>query len=66
MGGNILEGSTGDALGYSIAVSHDGTLLATGTPKSANNVGAVRIYNFTNAATWEIAEFSIPSLESSF
>jgi len=55
MGGNILEGSAGDTLGYSIALSHDGTMLATGTPKSANNVGAVRIYNFTNATTWEMA-----------
>lgn len=55
MGGKILEGSAGDAVGYSIALSHDGTMLATGTPKSANNVGAVRIYNFTNATTWEMA-----------
>jgi len=37
--GSVIEGSPGETLGYSIALSNDGFILAVGAPKAANLLG---------------------------
>lgn len=47
MGGKVLEGNSGDALGFSVALSSSGTRIAVGAPNTSQ-IGAVRIYDFSN------------------
>ena len=58
-----IDGETaGEASGYSVSLSGDGSVLAVGAPysdpKSGNNAGRVRVYNF-NGTGWTQLGLSI-------
>lgn len=49
--GSVIEGSPGETVGYSIALSNDGFILAVGAPKAANllgspNAGKAVVYSY--------------------
>ena len=50
LGGDVGGKFAGDENGTSISLSSDGSLIASGAPKTDSNTGAVYVYKFDNIA----------------